>query len=55
MWEQRVKRAVNDSVAEGVLFGNSGLREDEIHFANLPLEEMQEAQAEMWRQWENAA
>lgn len=49
VWEQRVKRAVNDSLAEPVLFGAGAgpAKEDDIHFANLPTEEVEEIHAEM--------
>lgn len=35
VWEERVKRAVDNSVSEGALFGGQGAKEDDIRFASL--------------------
>lgn len=53
VWEQRVKRAVNDSVNEGVLFGSGGLKDDEIRFTDLNQDELREVSEDMWKALES--
>ena len=48
VWEQRVKRAVQDSVNEGTLFGVGG--ESEIAFTDIKREDIEEIQGEMRQQ-----
>ena len=48
VWEQRVKRAIQDSVSEGTLFGAGG--DSEIAFLDVKLEEMGELRTELMLQ-----
>ena len=47
VWEERVKKVVQNSLSEPNLFGVGPARDDEIHFANYQPEEVGEIYTEM--------
>ena len=46
VWEQRVKKAINESLNEGTLFGST-VKDDDIHFTDIAREDMDSLVNEM--------
>lgn len=47
VWEERVKKAIKSSITDPVLFGNSSLSQDEIHFQSVRDEDLPEIHSDM--------